>query len=42
MLDDNHKILLKKLYNDILNCNNVLESEKKILINLMQENKNNF
>ena len=42
MLDKNHKILFKKLYNDLLENNNVLGSEKNILINLMNDNKNNF
>ena len=31
ILDKNHKILFKKLYNDLLENNNVLDSEKKIL-----------
>ena len=42
LLDENHKILFMKLYKDILKCNNVLESEKKILINLMNNNKDSY
>ena len=37
MLDDNHKKLLIKLYNDLLNCNHVLKSEKNEIIKLMNE-----
>ena len=42
ILDDEHKFLFMKLYNDILNCKTVLESEKKILSNLMNYNKDNL
>ena len=42
MLDETHQKLFMKLYNDILNCNSVLESEKKILINLMEIYKDKF
>ena len=42
ILDDVHKFLFVKLYNDILNCKTVLESEKKILSNLMNDNKDNL
>ena len=42
LLDDDHKLLFIKLYDDILNCKTVLESEKKILSNLMEDNKDNL
>lgn len=39
-LDTSHKKIFLKLYNNLLNCSNVLDSEKKILINTMNNYKN--
>lgn len=38
-LDKRHKKIFLKLYNNLLNCSNVLGSEKKILINTMNNYK---
>ena len=42
MLDKEHKILFKKLYDDLLENSNVLDSEKNILLNLMNDNQHNW